>query len=749
MHRSPKPTGGTRAGLALAFVLALLARSLGLEQVFLDDGSVVFAAGDAYYHARRALFGAAHFPSILQMDPCINWPDGANVPHPPGYTWVIGSLARFLAFEPAGRPSVLAWIPVGFGALTVFPIYWLGKMLGGRAAGLGAAFIYAFLPIAITYSIVGNPDHHAAAALFGACLVWLTAEFLDPECRGARLASIALGLAITRVALLATWHGSALYLPIGETAIILSCVAQNRRDGLQAEAASVAISAAGVLPLLALSPVPMAGPWSATELSGLHAAGLLAGGVLCLAALGLERARPLASAGGRVLRLVGLALLLATLALIVPGIRDGLAPALDFVTKRDHWGNTVLEQMPLFFSQGSIRGIGGEMKMGYYAYLVPLVPLAFVLLEGRENLRARALFLFAWSLVFAGLALYQVRFANDLAPVACVGFSLLLTGSANALTRHTGLSPPIAGAAAIALGAVLMLPALRLSLGPMAAASLSHVTGHSTGTDRALETIGGTQFRFAERVRAVTRDQPGCRPGDAEATRPEYGILAHPALGHVLHLVAERATPADPFGPYIGDANYRSVIRFLDTTSESEALAIASKLQTPYVATAADRDTGATTSIGRRLHRGDGSADGDRAHLEHFRLLTEASARGTPISWLFESSGRREIPYKLFEIVPGAVLEISAAPGTTVEARLRVATRNERGFFYRAGGVAGADGRAWIRVPYATGSRGDVSTGDTYEIRGLNFRGQVGVPEAAIQNGAVIRTRNSPAPGDS
>ncbi len=745
MHRSPKPTWGTRAGLALAFVVALMARSLGLEQVFLDDGSVIFAAGDAYYHARRALFGAAHFPSILQLDHCINWPDGAHVPHPPGYTWVVGSLARFLASEPLARPAVLAWTPVVFGALTVFPIYGLGKMLGGRATGLGGAFLYAVLPIAITYSIVGNPDHHAAAALFGACLVWLTAEFLDPECHGARLFWVALGLAITRVALLATWHGSALYLPIGETAIILACVAQNRRDGLRAEAASLAMSAAGILPLLALSPVPMAGPWSATELSALHATGLLAGGVLCLAALGLERARPLASASGRVLRLAGFALLLAVLALTLPGIRDGLAPAFDFVTKQDRWGNTVLEQMPLFFAQGSIRGIGGEMKMGYYAYLVPLVPLAFVMLEGRETLRARALFLFAWSFVFAGLALYQVRFANDFAPVACVGFSLLLTASAGALNRRTGLSPTVTGAAAVALGLFLMLPALRFSLGPMAAASLSHLAGHASGTDRALETIGGTQFRFAQRVRAVTRDQPGCRPEDAETTRPEYGILAHPALGHALHLVAERATPADPFGPYIGDANYRSVIRFLDTASESEALAIASQLETPYVATAADRDTGATTSIGRRLHRLDGRSDGTRARLEHFRLLTEAPARGTPISWLFESSDRREIPYKLFEIVPGAVLEVWAAPGTAVEASLRVATRNKRGFFYRARGITGTDGRARIRVPYATGARGDVSTGDLYEIRGPGVRGQVRVPEAAIQSGAILRTQNDPA----
>ena len=74
---------------------------------------------------------------------------------------------------------------------------------------------------------------------------------------------------------------------------------------------------------------------------------------------------------------------------------------------------------------------------------------------------------------------------------------------------------------------------------------------------------------------------------------------------------------------------------------------------------------------------------------------------------------------------------------------------NERGFFYRAGGVAGADGWARIRVPYATGSRGDVSTGDTYEIRGLNVRGQVSVTEAAVQSGAILQTRDSPPRKDS
>ena len=72
-----------------------------------------------------------------------------------------------------------------------------------------------------------------------------------------------------------------------------------------------------------------------------------------------------------------------------------------------------------------------------------------------------------------------------------------------------------------------------------------------------------------------------------------------------------------------------------------------------------------------------------------------------------------------------------------------MATRNERAFVYRAVGATGAVGLARIRVPYATRSRGDVATGDVYEIRGPGVRHQASVPEVAIQEGTVLRTGNA------
>ena len=76
-----------------------------------------------------------------------------------------------------------------------------------------------------------------------AILLLLYSEFLGPDARGARLVWIAAGLALTRAALLGTWHGSLLYVALGEVAIVLYGVARNRADALMAETASVLVSA--------------------------------------------------------------------------------------------------------------------------------------------------------------------------------------------------------------------------------------------------------------------------------------------------------------------------------------------------------------------------------------------------------------------------------------------------------------------------------------------------------------------------
>ena len=164
--------------LLAIFVFAILARSLDVVRVFVGDDEVVFAAGDAYYHARRAFYSFLEFPGWLRFDSCINHPDGAHVPHPPLLDWATAALARGLGDSRAVFERTAAWVPVGFASASVFPIYALGRYVASPLVGRLAAFLYAALPISVNYGQLGNFDHHAPAGFFGACLVWLYVRIL-------------------------------------------------------------------------------------------------------------------------------------------------------------------------------------------------------------------------------------------------------------------------------------------------------------------------------------------------------------------------------------------------------------------------------------------------------------------------------------------------------------------------------------------------------------------------------------------
>ena len=84
------PTAAPARSRRLAPLFALLAlaatafalRSIGLEQVFAPDGSVIFENGDGPYHARLAHYVFMNFPSFLSWDPYLAGPLGGAVPWP-------------------------------------------------------------------------------------------------------------------------------------------------------------------------------------------------------------------------------------------------------------------------------------------------------------------------------------------------------------------------------------------------------------------------------------------------------------------------------------------------------------------------------------------------------------------------------------------------------------------------------------------------------------------------------------------
>lgn len=717
--------------LFAAILLAAAVRSLGVELVFPGDGTVVFALGDAFYHARRALFSFDHFPHVLLRDPYLGFPQGAFVPWPPLYDLALGGVARLFGSTQAGFERVAAWAPVVLGAATVWPVHAAGRRLGGTGVGLAAAVLFALFPATTLYSNVGNADHHAAQALLGASVLALCLAIVsEDEADRQRLQRRFAALALVRTALLLTWPGSIVYLGLTEGCLLLAGILGARRDLLAGEAASAVASAALTAPVVFVSGTPVGGPFSAIELSRLHLALLGAVAIVALAVRALEARRPSASAVGRLVRAGWVALPIVAALLAITGTLHELGLGLGYVAKTDAYEGRNLEQYPLFAFQAGFSDALARRTLGFFAYLVPVAPFAALWCARERRLRAPALVLGAWSAVFGALALLQVRFANDYAPAGSVAFALLLSQTAQAASRTAGRR------VATVLAALLALALLAPVIAFHARALRSTVQALRGGAgDRALLTYEGTMVRFAQEVRRATPPTSGF---DDVSETPEYGILAYPGMGHVLHYVARRATPADNFGPYIGDESYAAVGAFFGLRQEAEALAEAERLHVRYVVTT-DYGGSVPWTLINRLHRGDGSIVGAEPAFAHFRLVTEGPAGGRAIGEQFGRGIRSDgPPYKLFEIVRGAELVAHAPAGTPVSAEVLVRTPVGRQFTWRTTGVAGGDGVARLRVPYATNGRHPAHPAQAYRVSVGDTAWAVSVPEEAVVSGTVV-----------
>jgi dolichyl-diphosphooligosaccharide--protein glycosyltransferase len=724
--------------------LAFLIRALSFANVF-HAGQVVFAPADAMYHVRRSYYTFESWPHLLLFDPYVNYPDGAPIPWSPLPDFLAGSLAALLADGDAGFETVLAWWPVAVGALGALPIYFLARELAPRLAAVGAGCLYAMLPISVAYGRVGNPDHHVSAAAVGACLLLVCTKLLADAPSTARLRALAFALAVVRAALLWTWHGSLLYLAVAEASLLLAAALTGRRELHAVHAASAVGTLLLVGPLLATFPTPLLGPYSSIALSRLHLIAVAGAGVVAFA--GFLRA----SRSGREMRaLANLGFLLAVgvgfglCVLALPGPRAGLEPAFRFLTMTDAAGAMTIEQFALFPLFGRSSENAAANTWGGYAYLLPLAPVA-LLVRARARAaageRAQLLLVAGWAAAFGFLALSQRRYGNDVAAAASVGFALGGAQLASLLVARLRLPRAAAAVLIFALGAALYAQPIAGLYAPWARRGLAKLAAAPGEQTAPPATAAWAIHRFLRAVRAVTPETTGYTH---PAARPEYGIVSQANLGHALQWVARRATPTDPFWEYIGPENWDRAFELLTAVRESRAVELAAELDARYVVVGPSATDGL---IGDRLFRDDGLRRGRLPALRRFRLVTEGPRGGRPIQSMFEPAVERPdefVPYKLFEVVRGAQLEIPAPPGARVDAVLRVRTPAAREFTFYTSARSDPEGTARLRVPYANrpsaaGGPHDVVTDPSWRIRIAGAEaGTIVVPEAAVLEGRTI-----------
>jgi len=143
------------------------------DQVF--SGGSVWFTDDAWYHMRLVENMLQHFPHRIYFDPYTYYPHGTVVPWPPFYDWLIAGAAWIIGL---GHPSqhlvetVGAFTPAVLGALTVIPVYFIGKELFNRWAGVISAAILVVLPSEfLSRSLLGFTDHHVAEVLFSTVII--------------------------------------------------------------------------------------------------------------------------------------------------------------------------------------------------------------------------------------------------------------------------------------------------------------------------------------------------------------------------------------------------------------------------------------------------------------------------------------------------------------------------------------------------------------------------------------------------
>lgn len=723
----PPRTRWTAAALAGLALLAFAARASLFVEVFGVHGETVLRLADGSYHARRALFSFVHFPALLSYDPYLAYPGGALVPMPPLYTWLLAALGRLLVSDEAGFARLLAWASPLFGMLTVPVVYAIGRSVGGRGAALGAAALFAVMPMAVRIAQVGDCDHHAFVALLASLALLSVLRVARPGlARGEIARWTALAVAM-RVALALGWSGSLLYLAAIEVLLLAAAWLGDGRRLLVAQALGAGAAALLLVPWLAIAPTPAGGPFTTTTLSWFHAGALAAAAALSgLLRLALARPELLARRNGRIL--AG-ALAVLALAAAVALAAHSLAPGLAFLAKQDSWGARNPEQRALFSRGAATSRFAVPMLLfGLYGALLPFAWLAPLLrargARGAPD-RTPLLLLSGWLLAFAALACLQVRFGGDFVPAGCVGFALLLESAARRLPVR------LCAPAALAAGVLLWLPGVQDADRRALAASFRLLRGQPPG----MLSPGQSLALFGEAVRAGTPETSGYLAEDAH---PEYGLLCRPGQGHAFLWTARRPTPAGNFGPYADPEKYQSVLRFYEGgVDEAEAYAIAHSLHARYVVTS-ERGVPEPTLLPDRLHAGDGGGTDGSAASEHFRLVLEGPQGGVPFPFMtLTNAYHSAVPYKLFEVVEGARLEIESAPDAALALVLDVRLPSGRGFRYRAVLHADAAGRASARVPYAT-ERAGAAWAESARLESDGATLTLRISEAQVQRGEVV-----------
>ena len=737
-------------GYGIAFGLAFYIRIFSNLQVLRDPRTAIQDL-DSIRYLRLIELISHNYPSLPMFDSFANFPWGMKAQVPPIWAFIQASFG-VLANRAFGLPvaAAAALFPVIFGLLLPIPAYFAGRYLFGKATGHAAALASLFLPVASGASSLGMFDHHVADLVFYATIIALLAGahyfYLRNLRSGADALAILAGLAIALALLISL--SSILVAPILTASFFLAILLVKKNERAHAFRLgylSLGSAAAAVFSLYAIT------PWFEKGLSFSYLS-LLQPTILLSAALllGIAQAVDIAlfrqnrmlfgKTGARERhRFFFLGALLAgavLIALMAPGIGEQIVRGFYRSIGYYPLGRITKQLWPLF-AEGT-----GEFALRF-SVLGYVLPFGFILAVGdaiakRRIDAGRSIFM-GWFAIAGAYYIASRYYAFLFAPAAFIGLGLTIarfsefagTHIANALNeigeRRAAFTAWLAASASAALYLVVW-----------------------TLTSLSAPKPDPNWITMLEWVKENTPKVSGFY--DARIT-PEYGIATDWFFGEFVELVAER--------PTLSTANHETGIRgiiasheIMQAETEEELVRLMERyrlryiiLRRPFPAWIGDVErigepsshpeqiaylpayeppAEAVRLASVRLYSFWGGSD-ERAGVEPMQCLRLLKTTGP-------ASGRN---YKLFELVKGARLTISATPGTAVEVETSIRAVDAPSIPWKLKKYTDATGKVALRLPYPTNGKRSPIRAEPYKVTARGLSKTVKISEKDVELGSL------------
>ncbi|WMW24378.1 oligosaccharyl transferase, archaeosortase A system-associated [Methanolobus sediminis] len=766
--------------LLFPLLFAFLIRILTLFSAY-SNGKITFIGFDSFYHIRRIVYTVHHFPNTITFDPYLNYPFGFEIGWPPLYDQLIAGLALIVG---NGNPSintieiVSAIFPALIGALTILPLYYLASTVFEKRTALISALILSLIPAHLAISEVGFTDHHVAEvflsttayALFAVSLKYgheVNLSVSNIKNRDIKLILKPIVLAVAAGCILTiavfTWLGSPIFLGIIGIYAFVQLTIDVKNERLSEY---VLISVIATYMTIFLLVLPVIGRllrpdlnMSGMFISWFHVLFILSllimsllGGIIANIFIKKEIHWKYYVASVLAISMTGAVLINIAL----PNFYHNVVAGIHYLIGSSGFLETITEARPILFDEtfttshvwSSFTIFSLTAVMGLFAFVTDM---------HKKNYSSEMLFFCTWTAIILILTLYQRRFAYMLA----INFAILSGYFTNTLyniwkneqeqnkkrktKKEASKTPLWETITNITIISIFMIIISFFFFAPI----VDTVSNPGIPSADWQESLNWLESNSLETSFYLEMNNS-----------PEYGVLSWWDYGNWILYMAKRPVVANNFQTGVEDS-----ARFFITSNRSESLSILEKRNVKYVITDNLMTTGKFKSIfdisgessykGKeieefiqgedflkttlfKLHLFDGSGIG------YLRLIHESEWGGLNEGvYNFYQNYTYNKNVKVFEYVPGAIVEGFANPEQKVYARTNVTLSNGRVFEYQNEATANESGWYELKLPYSTIDTPYNSTVENYRITvdvNSSLVKEVHVTEKDVMSGNRLRT---------